>query len=121
MYQVSYPIELLIWLNMHRLGYHNCNDQYHNHVRGIVWTAIERRRDARLRHRQRIPQKKSLTSLSPSLFSLWYTHKLTSTKLNIKLFSSSGGIKREKRTSTTTTTITTTRTRQKKKNHANSY
>ncbi|CQB89225.1 Uncharacterised protein [Chlamydia trachomatis] len=58
MYQVSYPIELLIWLNMHRLGYHNCNDQYHNHVRGIVWTAIERRRDARLRHRQRIPQKK---------------------------------------------------------------
>lgn len=115
MYQVSYPIELLIWLNMHRLGYHNCNDQYHNHVRGIVWTAIERRRDARLRHRQRIPQKKSLTSLSPSLFSLWYTHKITSTKLNIKLFSSSGGIKREKRTSTTTTTITTTRTRQKKK------
>lgn len=115
MCQVSYPIDLLIWLNMHRLGYHNCNDQYHNHVRGIVWTAIERRRDARLRHRQRIPQKKSLTSLSLSLFSLWYTHKITSTKLNIKLFSSSGGIKREKRTSTTTTTITTTRTRQKKK------
>lgn len=94
MYQVSYPIELLIWLNMHRLGYHNCNDQYHNHVRGIVWTAIERRRDAHLRHRQRIPQKKKPEPLFlPSLFSLWYTHKITSTKLNIKLFSSSGGLK----------------------------
>ena len=72
MCQVSYPIDLLIWLNMHRLGYHNCNDQYHNHVRGIVWTAIERRRDARLEGIDKEYHKKpDLSFASP--FSLVHT------------------------------------------------
>ena len=87
----------------------NCNDQYHNHVRGIVWTAIERRRDARI---DKEYHKKPDLSFALPFLSLVHT-KITSTKLNIKLFSSSGGIK-EKRTSTTTTTITTTEQDKKK-------